>query len=507
MEWSNSAKEALIQAQMLKLEGNGSTLCQEHILYGLIVIALEEDKSKSSYDESNTLWKYLMTKMISVKPMKELLRECVLGEGKSQMTDGRATLERTIGFAEDRPLSLMDLAQAVFEAPSPLIRQLCASLKEKKPQQAEQTVKPAAVSEDVVRAVPRPARPVPRPQSAPRPVQPRPIPQPAPAKPVQPPKPAPKPVQNKMSMDELLRMAHEMEEKQSVPQKAKAIKKTTKMGLITYRGGVAAAAIQYFLLGLLIPAAILFGVEHFTGYVTAPPTSLVTFCLYAFVFLCAFRMLRGLFMLIGLATKSFAFFLRLLSDLGIIALLSVTYKAIFALPDYPDWLKIAAPAIALIVLIIGAISFDALPYTPLQKRRSIQLGRDSGRVGKVLFKAITQQLASIVLVLGGLWSFGSRMPSWASGMLWIIAAVCLWNIPNTIIACLALWTSANWYHGGGRGFFRFLNVLWLGTFVPMLFLLVHQLFALGALRTWEWIVMGIYALSAFVFAIFYAKGE
>ncbi|MBO4837305.1 MAG: hypothetical protein J5564_06375 [Clostridia bacterium] len=537
MELSKSAQEVITQAQMLRLEGESEQLCQEHILYGLLLMAcyLDPPMNGQEYrEEAKELRAFLLTKMHCISAPKTKLRLSAKNNDKQLFTDASATIGRAAEIAGDRPITPLDLAKAVHEIPSPVVRAMSAvnlkgmdskyndggSAEEKKPAEKPQPVRVSPIS--VSKPAAQPAKPAVKPAAQPA----RPAPQPA------------KPAQqnNGGSDNEYERIAQAIRQldklntpgkpgKPGKPSKPVKRKRKTKFGLLTYRGGSFAAIVQYFLLALLIPFGVLFALEHFTHCVTAPQTPWIAFGVRVYLLLWGFILIRGITRIIGLAGKALALFLRLLADVAMIALLAWTvvatfyaqgadlslqgwipdkFTTLFMHPDYPQWLKYVSGVLGAIVLVVGSILFEALNYTASEKRIKISYGLSSGRPAKVMFQGITRQLILPLAMLVGIWAYPVPFPNWQIKTFWIVGFLFAWNIPNIFFTCMALGAEKG-SPRNGEGLFKFLRSFYTFLFVPLLVLFLHWLFGWSPIKLWVLIVLGVYTLLMLIGSIIYAK--
>lgn|GEM_PF-1994651 len=539
MELSKSAQEVITQAQMLRLEGDSDKLCQEHIFYGLLLMAcyLDPPMNGEEYrEEAKKLRAFLLTKMKCIGAPKTKLRLSALNNDKQLFTDGSASVGRAAEIAGSRPITPMDLARAILESPSPVIQAMCSvDLKgtDRKYEEADAPAKPAQqkpASQPVRVAPVSVTRPAEKPKPAPQP----PKPAPQPAKPTPPPaKPAPQSSGSSGGDNEYERIAQAIRQldKLNTPakpgKKAKPVgrKKKTRLGLITWRGGRFAAAVQLLLLSLLIPLGILFVLEHFTGCVTAPQTPWIAFAVRAGLLLCAFNLIRGITLVVGFGSKALAHFLRILFDLVFIALLAWTVvitfyaqspdltlrgwipdslPALFLHPDYPQWLKYVSGALGVLVLIVGSVLFEALNYSASEKRLKISFGLSSGRPAKVVFQGVTRQLILPLAMLVGIWAYPVPFPDWQIKVFWITGFLFAWNIINIIFTGLALGAEKG-SPGWGEGLFKFLRSFYTFLFVPMLVLFLHWLFGWSPIKLWVLIVLGVYTLLMLIGSVIYAK--
>ena len=108
MELSKTTKEVIMQAQTLQMEAEGGTLCQEHLFYGLLLMAsyLDEPMNDSEYRaEAKALRKYLSGKMRSISAARDQVRRDAL-DGGDDFVDARPSLGRAVEIAGEQKTSL-----------------------------------------------------------------------------------------------------------------------------------------------------------------------------------------------------------------------------------------------------------------------------------------------------------------------------------------------------------------------------------------------------------------
>ena len=496
MELSRSAQEVITQAQMLRLKTDSGNLSLEHIYYGLLVMAsyLDEPMNGTEFrEEAVALRKYLESKSRSIESMKRQLHQDA-ADGGSMFTDARPILGRAAEMAGEKAITPMDLARAIHENPSPTIRALNGLINR------------AALDQDA-RYAERPAPVPPRnanTHQSPNPVRP---PVKPPVKPDRPPvkppvKPEKPPVKPGEDVDRLVAAIQALDRIQGLQTPKK---KRTKFGLLTYRGGKAAAALQYFLLVLLIPLGILFGLQHFTGYVCTPPSPLISMAVRAFVLIWGFLLLRGIAHLTGYGSRAFSLFLRILLDIALLGGLVFCAKDVFAWEAVPAWMRYTASALVIVILSVGISAFE-LKKEPADRRNpAITYGLSSGRTGKVMFQSLTRNLLLPSALVLGVWSRGGDIPDWAMKAVWILVFISVWSIPVTVLSCLAQRSEKR--RGGARRVLRFFQLLVTLLILPALVLFLHWLFAWQPIRLWVLIALGVYSVFSLIIAIVAARGR
>ena len=554
MELSPSAQEVIMQAQMLKLETEAEFLGLEHIYYGLLLMACYKEEPLNDpaiRPEARKLRSYLEKYVRSIaSAKKQLLADA--REDSSGFADAREALGRAAEMAGENAITPLDLAKAILEAHSPTVMALNGLIIPGElsgddlyhPKKAQERDQAAKVNQKVnageisgVGTVPAvPQKPAPQ-TPAQKPVQKAPVQKPPIQKPIQqapaqkpiqkpaPQAPAQKPaakrdddgmnysqiVQAIQALDQLNgRQGNGKNKQQNRNAGRNRRKRKTRFGWITWRGGAAAAGIQYFLCALLIPAGILYALEHFTGWVKNPPTVWAGFGIQLFFLLWAMMLVRGLLIILGQATRSLTLFLRSLTDLAAIAgVMHLTghffYGTSILDPGFPQWIKIVGGVLAVLILSASATLYERLAYSPEKARKTIEYAGRKGRPGKVLFQGVTMQMLLPLSVAVGVWAYRGTMEDWHIKVLWIGGLLIAWEFPGTLLGCIACVTNAGWYRGGGGSFFRFLQIFWSFLFVTALVFLLHWLFGWFPMQLWVMITLGVYTAASLIISIVFAR--
>lgn len=492
MELNKSAQEVLTQAQMLRLEAGMDKLCLEHVLYGLLLMASYKDEPMNDPElltEAKEIRRELEKKMRSIASAKHQLYRDAL-HNNTLFLDATEAIGRASELAGNGNIGAAELLRAIWEAPTPAMRALAVLVNR---EYSEEDAKYREASQ-------------PQPQVKPEPHITRP-----PAK-------IDKPKENENKPDEegpttsqmvaMLKLLAGLQDSQQEElrrnsgkiKKNNRIKRKTKIGLFTYRGGTAAAAIQYFLFGILIPFAVLFALELLTGIVGAPPTPFVQFLVSTFIIFWFYYLLRGVARLVGLANNAFSHFLMLLSDLGLIAALAMNVCTVWQMEAAPVWLRIVTCLAAILVVLVGAVLFDHLRSEGDVTKTKIMFRNVEGTPAKIFFQNLTRQLMVPLLVFSVIWIFRIKVPVWLNKVLWIYAISWVWTNIGMIWNCIALrCVSSSRYHKGKK-FAMFLRTahIMLGPVAIVVFL--HWLFAWFPMKTWVIILLAVYSLLSLIIA-------
>ena len=592
MELSNSAKEIVVQAQMLMLSTGGSGLCVEHLFYGILLLAdyLDPPMNKPEFREDGEKVRAWLEEggMRSVAAARKQLGEDAQAGG-SMFRDAAAVLGRAAEIAEGGEIGALELARAVKESSTPTILALhglidpdlagadaryhskpekgkkAGSAKKKSPKKADEQVvlKPEMV---------RDPAPVKRAE------------EPAEKKPSagegdsgQPEKagagaagsggPAGKagagaagsggpagngrgPGENNgpgnggqagdkeglttsqlgallalfalaqsQQTDELRQNVHPGAGRspgQGGPiqggqpiggQKTPKVKKRTKMGLFTYRGGTVAAAIQYFLFGLIVPFVILVGVAAVVNKVTGGAADRATgfpmFLIYLYISVWIFYLLRGVALLFGIASSAFGNFLDILCDFFLIRMVIISIQSAWYMPTIPVWLRVIASAAAYLVLNVGIVLFDHLRDEGDYTKTRLNFQNKEGTVGKIYFQSLAESCRLPLLIFFIIWIPHLKVPALVVHILWILGFFWVWN--NVFNAYFMLCVRCDKGHHRGLAFFQFLHAAHLFMTITEFVVFLHWHFQWFPMKRWVMIVLGIYSLLAFFCSFMYSR--
>lgn len=483
MELSKGAQEVIKQAQKLRLDTDGDKLCVEHIFYGLLLMAcyLDEPLNDPEYlGEAKKLRSFLEQNMRSIASATHQLKEGAK-ENTSKFVDASPMLGRASELAVTGKIGVMELAYAAWETATPTIHALRwarvdALIKEDERYQEKPKDRPAAPrQDDVVRAEKQASGGVTPSQM--------------------------------MAFLALLAAANEQQKtglRQNAGRRNKNIRRRTKLGLFTYRGGTVAAAVQYFLFGLLIPFVVLAGLELLTGTVSEPATPLVAFLINVYIILWGFYLFRGAALLLGLISNAFGAFLEILSALALITALTLAVRNAWDLPAVPTWLRIVSCASALVVLLFGTALYEHLRSEGDVTKTKIDFGNIEGTPGKIFFKTLTKELILPLLIFAVIWITRREQPLWAVRCYWIAGFLWLWNVIHNMYTCLELRNQASHHRHKGKRLVRFLQAAHIYLLIVELILLLHWLFAWFPMKVWVIILLSVYTAFMLLFSLIYA---
>lgn len=486
MELKKSAQEVLTRAQMLRLEAGMDKLCIEHIFYGLLLMASYKDEPMNTPEllpEAKELRRELEKNVRSIASAKHQLYSDAIHDN-SLFCDATEVIGRASELAEDGDINAMDLFHATWENQTPTIRAL-----------AGLGIRECAKEDAKYREAPIPQMQVTsdKPQNNKE----------------QPGGEGPTPSQ----MVAMLKLLAELNDNQKnqlrqnsgkVPGNKK-VKRKTKLGLFTYRGGTVAAAVQYFLFGILVPLIALSTLEYFTEIVTMPPTAFVGFLVDAFIVLWGYYLARGVARLVGPANNALSHFLMILTDLGLIFFLTDQVCQAWQLDSAPTWLRIVACIAAILVVVFGYTLFNYLRSEGDVTKTKIKLQNVEGTPAKIFFQSFTKQLLFPLLVFSFFWIFKPSVPVWFDKAMWSYILLFGWDIINTMWLCMSLRYDNSSRRHKGKGFVNFMKTFHFMLGVVALVVCLHWLFGWFPMKLWVMILLSVYTLFSLIISIGAAK--
>lgn len=347
MELSKSAREIVVQAQMLMLSTGETGLCVEHLFYGVLLLAdyLDPPMDKPEFREDGKKVRAWLEEggMQSVAAARKQLKTDA-EDGGSNFEDASAVLGRAAEIADGGEISAMDLARAVMETSTPTILAL-RGLRNPALAAADARYggKLPVLEPDMVRDPSHPDEETGR-DAGGR----------ADAGPAASGGRAgaaggagnggqngeregltPSQLGALLAFMALAQSQQTDGLRQNMNQgagqggpaggkKSPKVVRRTKMGPFTYRGGTVAAAIQYFLFGIIVPfvglIALNFVIAKVTGGRSESATGLPMYLIYLYISLWLFYLARGVALLFGIYSSALGNFLDILCDFGLIAL-------------------------------------------------------------------------------------------------------------------------------------------------------------------------------------------
>ena len=486
MELTKAAEACISQAHMQRMSaGVYENLCVEHVFFGLLAMAryLDPPCNKPEYEtEGKEVRALLASKVRSIESALRKLEKDAR-DPNAGYVDASTVIGRAAEMAENAgsDLSAAILARAVLESPTPAILAVCGVLD---PECAREDAKYSAAKPNAkLQAVPEPKK-----------------------QPEQIPKDNNGPTASQFGA--LLALLAALEDEQhntlkqgAVRQKGQKIKRRTKLGPFTYRGGTTAAFIQYFLFGALVPLAALFALEYFTGAITAAATPFSGFLVYAFIVLWIFYLIRGVNKLLGLIGKAFGHFLDIASDCLLLLGLSEAAKLAYAFTETPVWMRVVLCVGSLLILLIGAALYQHLTDQGDVAKTKIMFQNAEGTPGMIFFRFLTKELIFPLVLFAVFWIFRIGVPPWAEKVFCLYAFFWVWNIIMTMWNCLALRYKNSHRRHRGEVLVRFLGAQHIFLLLPGLALYLHWLFQWFPMRTWAIVLYGIYGLLWMIMSI------
>ena len=482
MKLSSSAKEILTNAQALRLENDHKSLCVEHLLYGVLLLGKENSSDGRKVKE------YLAKEMINPEAALTQLR-IDAKEDSSFFRDAAPVLGRVTEMAGEDEISAMIFAKAVLESNTPTVLALKGLVavhgqpgKELVP---EKPAKPGNNNgnnngnnsignnnngnnnngnnaHDLAMLLLLFA------------------------------------LLNNSRKEELVRNSGNRFHRGNAPK----VRRRTKMGLFTYRGGTVAAAIQYFLFGILVPVVIIAVLQRFTGVLNMPAAPLRMFLVGTFGVMWMFYLARGIAILFGIASSAFGNFLNILSDIGMIAAMVRVIQFSWHMPTVPVWLRAVASVSILLVMMFGSALFEYLRDEGDVRKVKITFMNVKGTPGKIFFQYVVKIMVVPVLIYAVIWTFSLTPPAWLVKTFLVLGFGYFWNIINAAFSCISLGSEKK--GSAAKRFFLFLKTIVSYLFLPALVIYLHRLFMWSPVKTWVIVVMVIYMVLTMILSITYA---
>lgn len=473
MELSKSAQEVVTQAQKLRLETGGTELCAEHLFYGILLLAcyLEEPMDKPEFHvEGKKTRALLEEKIFSVAGAKHILKDNARRDASH--FQAAPVLGRAMELAGDGKLTAPDLARALLENPTPVVKSILSA-----------NGGEFAAEDAKYRGGPKKGAPKAKPESDLRPSQVLPY------------------------LYALMEENGKQEAafRENAEKAGQKVRRRTKMGLFTYHGGAVAAAIQYFLFGLLVPFAVIMVLDLVTGAVRTPPSPPAVFFMDCYAVLWLFYLLWGVVLVLGRANNALGCFFGILSALALIFMLNASVAD--ALAASPVWLRVISSIIAFLVTVFGSGLFDHLRSEADAEKTHIQytFKRIEGTPSKIFFQLVTTELQAPLLVICWYWIFTPEIPLWLNRALWIMGFCWVFNIFMILYTCLDLRLQASIRRGRGKGLVKFLRALHLFMGIPELVVYLHWVFGWLPVKTWVIAVLAVYGGASLPLAFLFAK--
>ena len=459
MELSASAKKIITSAQAFRVENDHNSLSVEHLLYGVLLLGKE-----SSYD-GKKVREFLQKEMQNPDAALTQLKADAKKDS-SYFKDAAPVLGRATELAGGGEIGAMTLAQAVMESNTPTVLALKG-----------------------LRAVHE---------------------QPAPKK-QEPEKNGKELSSNELAMLLLLWAAVNNSQKDELVRNTgnrgnkPKVRRRTKMGPFTYRGGTVAAAFQYFLFGILVPVAVIAVLQHFTDFLGRPAPPFLMFVEGTVFCLWMFYLARGAALLFGILSGAFGNFLNILFDIALIAAEVRIIQTSWRMPVIPVWLRIIASAVVFLVLTVGAKLYDYLKDEGDVTKAKFTFMNLRGTPSKIFFQYVTKIMVYPFVIFAIIWIFHLTLPGWLSKAFLILGFGYFWNILNTACSCLVM--SSELHGGGGRKFLIFLKNFVSFLFIPALVMYLHKIFMWSPAKTWVMIVLAVYMLLMTILSIVYAAQQ
>ena len=478
MELTKAAEACISQAHMQRMSaGIHENLCVEHVFFGLLAMSryLDPPYNKPEYvEEGKAVRAVLAPKVRSIESASWQLRKYAK-DPDAGYVDASSVIGRAAEMAENAgsDLTAEILAKAALESATPAMLDVC------------EVIDPEHAREDAKYRMAEPAKAKPAPEIKKQPEQNL--------------KQDKGPTASQLGALLELLAALENEQHNTLKQganrqKGPKVKRRTKLGIFTYRGGTVAAFLQYFLFGILVPFISLFALEHFTGAVSEPATPVVGFLMKAFIVLWVFYLVKGVNKLMGLISKAFGHFLDLVSDCLLLLGLTEAAKLAYLLPETPAWMRVFLCVGSLLILLVGLALYRHLTDQGDVTKTKIMFQNMEGTPGMIFFRALTKELIFPLIVFAVFYIFRVGVPPWVEKVFYLYAFLWLWYVIMIMWNCLALRYKSSRRRHHGQVLVRFLGSQHIFLLLPGLTLYFHWLFQWFPMRTWVIVIYGIYGL-------------
>ena len=534
MEITNGAQEVLTRAEMLRESRGTETLCTEDILHGLLWLALYGGSEPELGAEAASTRAFLQERLADpAGAMHELER--LSQAGGAGFTPADAVLGRAGELCGANDLDAGVLCRAVLEAPDSVIRELCeygatvveeekpvsggnlifnfeagddidvdmTSLDEDEPEASEQLSSGLdgliisamsgqsgrdtdraeqsdgdAVMQEMLRLIAGGGAEKPESDRSEKERRER---------------------EERERREREERERREREERERRERKKREHKKRrTKLGLFTYRGGKASAAIQYFLFGLIVPFVLLCLLEAATGILTGDRIGSVLI-LFAFVILWGYYLLRGVNRLIGFASEPAAHFLNAAQDAGTVLLLENVISLLAFAGSAPLWLRAAGSVGALAALIIGIKRFDGISDKGGRIKAVLFMSEKRGTFSRLILQYALKIFLLAMVVYALVHTFALVLPLWLVKTLWILGFFTAWIFFFNFYDCLGMRAELEEYkYTAHIGLIKYFEAAHILMTPAELVILLCLLFGWFPLKLWLTVVLSVWSVLAII---------
>ena len=283
----------------------------------------------------------------------------------------------------------------------------------------------------------------------------------------------------------------------------------TKLGLITYRGGKVAAAIQYYLLGILAPVAVFAILEATLHLFTEPMKPIIEYLCMGFVVCWFGYLIRGVNLMIGWKNKYVGLFLNVLLDILMLGLLVEGAAVEFFHSVEPLWLKVVLFAATLGFLLGGSEVIDRIPHEEDEEISTLLLRKErEGSAAKILTAYALRLLTLPCYLAFPAWIMNVTAPLWAERVLRLLGFALLWIFFFNVWDCVTMRAELPKYRYTARKkLLKFFENAHLLMVVPELVLYLHYVFAWNPMKKWVMLLLGIGSLLVLALSAATAKNE
>ncbi|MCL1821631.1 MAG: hypothetical protein FWG22_02285 [Prolixibacteraceae bacterium] len=523
MDLSLTMRYVLVQAR--KAAG-GSNVFTEHI-FGEILelsrkdaadIAKDPETREAAEKDIAAIVKILEYNKIDVDSVSRKLRSLLQSDLQKAEEDVKIVLGKAVlaGGKQGKPeVFAADVLTLILLSPTPLINQSIASPPENKAtDEPADTILFGYDTEATLFhpiAEENPPQPVVKAKEE-LPKEPEPKPQPKPAPPVEKPKPQPRPQPEKPSQPVFFETP---KVNAAVPsrihkggsgmgKKAKKASRRTKICGINFRGGVAWAAVKYFLLTLLLPivgtAVAYFGSTQENQFAAKGLAVLgLTLALFGIIFI-----LRGVVSLIGRRFNAFSVFMLFFMDIGYALAIVFSIYTVLDMDILPVYAKILICAYTILALVVAMVKMLALQKSVAGKNNYMNSAamRLNGTSGIMFFTYMLRVLFPVILIFSIIYIFNLHASAFWHAAFSIAGFLLGLDAIRMALLCSAVGFARNSQAKMQRLFESLLYFYWI-FLIPVLSLFIIWYFDGFPLKKWVILIYSLYGFFSLLLIIAY----
>ncbi len=469
MELSKAVTECVVQGHMMRL-GAGrkeETLYVEYLFYGLLMLAncekppISNAGFKAAGDEIKAT---LSLRISSLEAAAETLRQAAQGTAGAFVIaepylQRAADIAAVNGKSEIDPASLFN---AIMQKTTPVIEGVL-----------DRRLEPNL--QGVVNPTPGPKPPAPPP-----------VPPPA----VPGPQEAGNPPEE-LTVSQIVRfmdMMVAMQGGKQRPLKPGSNERQRPGGRGAARGQVKGTLI-YLIFTAIVPFAIFYLINQFTGFIASPQTPMMIFVRNALLLTWCMMLMMGVNRLVSMRLKGFGQFLSIMTWCALTAGIFLSYG--YAFGEVDIWRRIVLHLLLLFQLITGRAAFMRVEDTGEVFTTGMLFQNLTSTRGIAIWRHLTTQLIPPLLVFAVFHIFELTAPLWLEKTLYIIGFLYAWGTSQMLWHIAAVKSPLAQKR---KVFPAVIEIQHTMLLLPALALYLHWLFAWFPMQTWVIVVLGIYGV-------------